>query len=58
MQWGNEEETVDKRLCFRTKMVILAGCSRMQAASYKRDGEIYVYNVKMLFYMRKEDFLR
>lgn len=38
---GNKEESVDKRLFFHTKMVILAGCRRM--LQNRRDGVICSY---------------
>lgn len=50
-------ESVDKRLHFHTKMVILAGCRRMQTVSNRRDGDMYldtyIYNVKMLILYEK-----
>lgn len=59
---GNKEESVDRRLYFHAKMVILAGCSRMQTASNRRDGDIYlyiyVYNVKLHILYEKGRFVK
>lgn len=61
MQGGNEEESVDKRLYFHTKMVILEERSRMQTAQIEEMEiyiYIYVYNVKMPILYEKGRFVK